>query len=188
MGNGSFSTRFAKRKRWKLDEGLLAALRLTLTDAEFIADFGAGGGKYVEWIRKELGLNAIGFDGTPGIGEISGGLVHELDLSHEMGAVRIAGVADRIDAAICIETGEHVPEEKLPAFLRNVTLAPRKRLVVSWATPGQRGRDHVSCRLPEWVASEVCRRGWLLNHEVTVAARKAAGEGWSRKLLVFDRG
>ena len=46
--NGAFSEEFAKRKTWKIDEGLLAALVATIPDGSTVIELGAGMGRYVE--------------------------------------------------------------------------------------------------------------------------------------------
>ena len=92
---------------------------------------------------------------------------------------------DRADVALCIEVGEHVPEEFLEKFLDNIAIFATEMMIVSWAVPGQRGRGHVSCLDPDWVAAELGLRGWTVS-EKTEAARQMAGKGWNKKLLVLE--
>lgn len=180
MGNGAFDSRFAERKRWRVDDGLWAALRATLPAGVRVVDCGASVGKYVAALRM-AGFFAVGVDGTPGVAELSGGLVRYADLS------RPIYWEDPADWAMTIEVGEHIPPEYAATFLDNVAAAARDGLIVSWAVPGQRGRNHVNCQTPEWVAARLAYRGWRVDVNRTARARELAGRGWDRKLLVLTR-
>lgn len=188
MSTGSFDREFAQRKNWKLDHGLWLAILERLrgqTDQPTVADLGAGVGRYVAELRA-AGYNAVGLDGIPGVNDLSEGRVYEVDFATETPHWETMwGAAP--DAVISTEVGEHIPAEHAANYLRWCTEIPASLLIMSWAVPGQRGRDHINCRLPEWVASEVGKRGWVLDHDGTVRARATAGKGWDRKLLVFAR-
>lgn len=154
-----------------------------------VVDLGAGVGVYVQAFADH-GYRSLGFDGIEGIEEQSEGRVMRMDLSRPGAFDRLyrgAYTARRPDAAITIEVGEHIPPEHSGAFLDNLCDAAKTLLIVSWAVPGQRGRNHVSCRLPEWVSCEIGQRGWSLEGDATSAARATAGKGWDRKLMVFLR-
>ena len=184
--NGAFSEEFAKRKTWKIDEGLLAALVATIPAGSSVIELGAGIGKYVSELNRHPtnDYKVCGVDGIPNIEELSDGVVKWKDLSTWDSR---APVWNRSDWAYCIEVGEHIPESKLKAFFRNLAESSNQGLIVSWGIPGQRGHDHVSCRLPEWVSCELGKRGWNLDHDKTMRARSIAGKGWDKKLMVFTR-
>ena len=178
---GAFTADVAGRKRWRTDPRLLTALLGTLPRGATVVDCGAGGGRYVAALR-EYQYRAVGVDGTLDVAMRSGGLVLWVDLS----------VPCRWDPpadwGICIEVGEHVPAERAGVFIDNVAAAATDGLIVSWAVPGQRGRNHVNCRPPDWVAAEFAARGWVVDTVMTPIARSLAGRGWHRKLLIFQRG
>jgi len=195
--NGSFSTAFAQKKHWKLDEKLMDAIKEVLVPApdSSVIDLGAGIGLCVEALQVAGWKHVCGVDGIEGIVEISNGLIARLDLTEPrlwtrkyFGSGMVAGW--RPDAAICIEVGEHIPPEKQKAFLDNLADAALYQLIVSYAVPGQRGRDHVSCHTPEWVASQLASRdrGWIVHEGRTKIARDIAGKGWDKKLLVMAIG
>jgi len=183
MSNGSFSTAFAKKKRWKLDMNLWDQIGW-FADLESIKtslDLGAGMGLGVEYLREQ-GVDARGVDGTPEIGALSNGVVQYADLTKRDALGAKNGIAE---LAISIEVGEHIPEPGLQAFIDNVAKGAGKWLILSWAIPNQRGRDHCSCRSPEWVANRFGDAGLLLHEEYTAEMRERAGSGWDKKLLVF---
>lgn len=180
--NGSFSARFAKRKEWKVDETLFYAIRETIPNLSTVNDIGAGIGLYVQRLI-DAGYDAVGYDGIPNVSDLSGGLVREQDVTMfdavADGRIRVA------EWAISIEVGEHIPLIREQRFVKNLASCASEGLIISWATLGQRGRDHVNCHLPEYVAVLFFREGWHLDEDRTLAIRKAAGKGWDRKLLVF---
>ncbi len=184
---GIYTRRFAKRRTWKVDDNLLAAILATINEEWTIADLGAGVGMYVHALL-ERGYNACGFDGIRDVGLLSNGHVIQADLtSTDFFRARQRCDISPSDVAICIEVGEHIPVEWQHNFIDNVACVPTKRLVMSWGTPGQRGTAHVNCRMPEWVAGQFARRGWMVNEDETHAVRVIAGRGWDKKLMVFDR-
>lgn len=186
---GAFSRAYATWKRWRLDDGLEAAMWLVniYLQAQGIKaprwlDLGAGAGKYVARLI-DWGCDAVGLDGIPGIGKISQGLVQEADLTKPDA---LQGIQPA-DCAMCIEVGEHVPAEHEAALLDSIAQATRRLLLISWATPGQKGRQHINCRTPEHVQAELEKRGLQRNELLTSRARKLAGRHWQHKLLVMER-
>jgi hypothetical protein len=163
---------------------LQKALTATLPGDVSINDLGAGAGLYVRWLREEGWPDTFGYDGTPGIETISKGCVKQLDLTRTN-----VGWSDRLRPAqwtICIEVGEHIPKDFEGIFFDNLSNSSQDAIILSWGLPGQRGRDHINCRLPEYVACQMGRRGWNVAHDATIMARKLAGKGWDRKLMVFE--
>jgi len=187
---GAFDERFSARRKWKRDAGLLRALQWLFPpcyDMRFVLDVGAGGGAYVEWFADQ-GYAAGGVDGTPNIYKISEGQVIEFDLSvyNERLPDVVFGQVVEVFGAICIEVGEHIPPQFAGAVFDNLAATRAATLVVSWATPGQRGRGHVNCLNPNAVALQMLARGYQLDAR-TDEARRLAGRGWDHKLLVFKR-
>jgi hypothetical protein len=179
--NGAFSHTFTARKRWAVDPDLWRALLAVLPDETTrIVDLGAGIGRYVQALAEQ-GHFAAGVDGTPGITSLSGGRVLEYDLT------KLIRWNPPAQWALCIEVGEHIPPAHEDIFLDNLATAATAGLIVSWAPPGQRGRDHVNCQTPTWVRQRLATRGWELDAERTALAQQTAGGGWAKKLQVFRR-
>ena len=179
---GAFDYRFAARRmrRRKLDEALLNAILQIVPEGKTIIDLGAGTGELVRALICQ-GRDAIGIDGTPKVKALSRGVVEEHDLT-----TIDPGWLSR-DWGIFVEVGEHIPATHNKVLLTNVAESAVDGLIVSWAPPGQRGRNHVNCRTAEWVACEFGCRGWMVNEALTAIAREAAGPVWSQKLLIFER-
>ena len=187
--NGAFTHDFAAKKRWKLDEKLLEAIQEVLPLRSSVIDLGAGIGRTVQALRDGGWEHVEGVDGIPGIFKLSKGLVIEMDLTGPHLWTRFYLAGWRPDAAICIECAEHVPASLQDQFWDNVAdaMCIDGLLIVSVATPGQRGKDHVACQLPETVAARLGRRGHDLDEPLTQKARSIAGKGWNRKLIVTRR-
>lgn len=174
---GAFNVQHQRsRKRKQADPDLARAFCDIIPSDATVLDFGAGTGRYTDALIN-AGYDAEGIDGTPGIEDLSGGTVGFCDLTGESVPCK--------DWTICIEVGEHIPELQLGFFLVNLANSARDGLIISWAVPGQRGRNHVSCRWPEWVCQEMFSRFWRTDFVGTGRARLIAGGGWAKKLLVF---
>jgi hypothetical protein len=180
--HGAFDRDFAARRcrRHKVDPHLVEAIKYVIPPGSMFCDLGAGTGELVRELCR-VGYNGYGIDGTPGIVNLSGGVVIEGDLTSQRLTIMPC------DWAITIEVGEHIPREREAAFVANVAAAGRFGLIVSWAVIGQRGWNHVNCRDPLYVASAFEQHGWHVHAELTTRAREVAGAGWARKLLVFRR-
>lgn len=182
MTTGAYGPRDVQKRIGKPpDPCLMAAMQAVMPHGCSVIDLGAGTGRYVRALR-ELSYDALGVDGGEGVEQASGGLVLHADLT----ADTLPRYCSYREWAICIEVGEHVPEALLRQFLNAICSAEVRHYLVSWALPGQRGRNHVSCHTPEWVACEFGRRGWRVHEEMTATARKASEQsGFAKKLLIF---
>lgn len=187
---GVFSSRYAKKKKWKLNEGLQRAVMTLIQPGQSVVDVGAGIGKYVSWLQEEHQCEAVGVDGIPGVFELSGGLVHEVDFAKEEAGTVTSALCSKnyFDLCMCIEVMEHIPTPHIFQFLNNLADVRAELFLISCGTLGQRGHDHVSCHEPYWVANRLGRRHFVVDEERTEKAREVAGKGWDHKLLVFYRG
>lgn len=177
--SGAFTSRYARRKRWRLHERLAGAIAAEIVSP--FVDAGAGVGEYVRyWLC--LGKHGYGLDGIEGVKQLSGGWVEEVDLSYPLDFETLPTG----NTVISIEVGEHIPEHRACFFLDNLCQLSRQRLIVSWAVPGQRGSGHINCRPPEWVRDQVCERGFRVSSRNELL-REAAGRGWRAKLWLFER-
>ena len=163
------------------NESLLKAIVATVPIDKLVMDIGAGNGTYVQALRK-LGYKITGVDGTSGIHELTGGLVRHADLT---GNCR--HLFDSTDWGLCIEVGEHVPKELEQRFIDAVGGIPFEGLIITWASPGQRGSGHVNCRTPVYVAAEFARRGWRVDDGATVEARGLCDKHYNKRLIVLRR-
>lgn len=177
---GTFSRRYQRRRRNR-KLYYLDAVVAVVPNGKGIIDLGASVGYYVSALR-DAGYEAVGLDGTPNIERLSRGLVRWADLATDCS--KHHGAADW---AMFLEVGEHIPVKLEGRLFDEVSRIPTGGLIVSWAVPGQRGRGHVNCRSPEYVAAEFVKRGWKLDDEATEKARNRVGERLRRSLMVFVR-
>lgn len=182
LSPGAFTKRLNDRRANRpVDPGLLRAVVYVLPATATIIDLGCGAGQLVFALRQ-LGIDAIGVDASPGTGDRRPGVLFEGDLTNSLGREWPTR-----KWALNIEVLEHIPAELQDAALANIAESATDGLIVSCAVPGQRGRGHVACHSPEWVAAEFGHRGWIVDELATIEARKIAGRGWDRKLLIFKR-
>jgi len=132
--------------QWALDKGLLRALIRNVwqpgyadSDAIFtVGDFGAGGGQYSTWLNETGLLQAFAFDGTRLASKITNGAVSVINLIEDTHLWRV------FDWVMCLEVGEHIPQQYATTLLRNLRRHATKGLVMSWSDDWE-GIGHINC-------------------------------------------
>lgn len=135
-----------------------------LDKKETLYDFGCGKGTYSRYFEDMGFEKIIGVDGI---------LYEGVECSNMMAL----DLTDKIDfkakgSVLCLEVGEHIPEEHLETFIDNLTNNCSHWLILSWAVPGQDGIGHVSCRTNDWVKEEMLKRGFEFDEWTTKIIRK----------------
>ena len=109
---------------------------------------------------------------------MSGGLcVGGVDLSAPMNW-------EPADLAMSIEVGEHIPKEYEETFIDNIVKSAKKMIVLTWAAPGQGGEGHVNNQTPEYIASQIEKRGkFRKNDQLTQRLKNNATVPWIKSNL-----
>lgn len=139
-------------------------------------DLGCGDGSYVRHFN-DRGIKTIGFDNNPEYEDdiFKADLTEKLDIRP-------------LDVVLCLEVGEHIPEQFQDVFLDNVTRLATKRVILSWGIPDQEGHGHVNCRTNNWVKVQMAQRGWRYEAAPSNDFRKAAELWWFRDtIMVFSK-
>jgi hypothetical protein len=180
MTDGIFTAQVQRRRGKKVrpDPDLLAALLEIIPEFNVVVDYGCGRGELVAALCRSKRF-AYGIDGSPG--------TETIDNCFRANLAQRMGFSNTSRWALTFEVGEHIPPEAEAIFVENVTRNRPLYIVVSWAVPGQRGRGHVNCRTPEYVASRFGTFGYLVDEPLTAQVRERAGGGWRKKLLVFRK-
>lgn len=103
-----------------------------------ITDYGCGLGFYVAFLRTR-GFSVTGIEGTKNVGTLA--MVDDI-IEHDLTRPPLA--SKERSNALCLEVGEHIPAIHLPTLLDNLMSSDPKKIVISWAIPGQGGRGHVN--------------------------------------------
>lgn len=182
----------SKGGAWTLAAGYTYALDLKLATAlsalfagSTVVEFGAGEGCYTERLRA-FGVNVIGaFDGAPGIGPRTSGLVEHANLVSNLTEAHVP----RAGWVLCLEVAEHIPLVSEPAFLANLDEHADVGIVLSWGT--EWGNGHVNSRPRAYVTYRLSAMGFVEDPGGTLALRTAcarsAFEWLPRDILVFRR-
>jgi SAM-dependent methyltransferase len=135
-------------KTW-IDYGALKALVDRFQNAKTFIDIGCGPGKQVE-VAKALGLSAIGVDGDPEMTKLKH--VNLFDFSKKKAAkddLPFLPKRKYFDIGWSTEFLEHIDEKYIENFMPLFALC--KVVVITHATPGQKGHHHVNEQLfPYW--------------------------------------
>jgi len=170
---------------YPIDVHLATAIgRLVVTDGgSSVLELGAGCGCYTHFLHVNFGLEMSAYDGVPGIGALSGGLVHHADLSKPLDL----GMHDWV---LCTEVAEHLPAQYEDTFLATVTKSARLGLVFSWDYHGfLLNHAHVNPRSHQYVIKKFRRLGWQFSQAETEYLKSQAGRfccRWLREnIMVF---
>jgi SAM-dependent methyltransferase len=159
-----------------------------LCEGQKVVDMGCGRGWYVEALSR-AGIAAFGVDGNPEVQKLGPRYICA-DLAESLVIVEGEAVAigRETDIVLCLEVGEHMPAEYADQLLDNVCRNAEKRVVLSWAIPGQVGHGHVNCQSNEWVAEQMSRRGFVRNATIENELRTVATLPYFKNtLMVYDR-
>lgn len=134
-------------------------------------DMGCSGGGLVRAL-EELGVNAIGVDGSPAaVGRTPGKiLLHDLRCAQS-----IPWNAGIYDLVTCCDVLEHIEQEYDDVACSHIVgaMAPGATGVVGAATPGQGGLGHCNCQEPEYWIGKLTALGLL--HDPDATERLKAG-------------
>jgi len=144
----------------------------TLFDGDFV-DIGCGNGSYVRYLEAK-GHDCIGYDGSP----MTDYRIADFSIPQDVGTY---------DNVLCLEVGEHIPEQYEQIFLNNVCLASKKYVILSWAIPGQGGTGHVNCRENYYIIGGMQKRGFLIDPVKTEILRYEASISWFKNTILIFR-
>ena len=148
-----------------------------------IADLGCGIGWTCFYLHN-AGFDVIGYEGTPDLRDIAVFTpIHQQDLSIPF------WIPDQRNI-ICMEVGEHIPNQYEDTVFDNITNNAKFRVILSWAIPDQGGTGHVNEQPNYHVIGQMIKRGFTINSELTRSLRSVTPDEtwWFRNtIMVFDR-
>lgn len=167
-----------KRPDWKVNNGLLEAIKHTVPKDKTIIDIGSGTGRYVRNLAVS-GYRVIGIDGGENVQKITKGLIKQFDLTGDCSKVSL------MDWGLLLDVGEHIPRDHEGKLISNISLMVRQGLIITWGS--NRSYGHVNRRSPEYVVDKFSSYGWTLNKDLTKKARSLVGKKYCKRLLVLCR-
>lgn len=142
-----------------------------------IVDLGCGNGGYTKYLIDN-GFYCEGYDGSPLTPDITNGLCRILDLSEPIDI-------GKFDVCLCLEVGEHIPQEYEQTFIDNICNSSKRYIILSWAIEGQPGYGHVNCKNNEYIIDQICSRGFRFVKENTNWIRRVSELPWFKDTLIF---
>jgi len=146
-----------------------------------IIDFGCGNGNYLRDLKAAGFSHLIGVEGDPipnnDVPIIQADLTSYIDL-HKKGVV------------ICLEVGEHIPQEYESMLLDNIDRHCEDILILSWAVVGQGGFGHVNLLNNNEVISKFTALGFTYLQKDSEAARLVISNNcqWFKNtILIFKK-
>jgi hypothetical protein len=159
----------------------LACALVELFAGSKVCDLGCGQGKYVRFLRDGQ-IDCDGFDGNPNTPQMTHGMCGVVDLSQPIRLQR------KYDTVMSLEVAEHIPREFQDVYLANLTVHAQRKLVLSWAIPGQAGDGHVNNRSNSFAVWKLRQLGFQLDVDESLLLRERASLVWFKStILVFSR-
>lgn len=147
---------------------------------ESTLDLGCGRGDYLATFHLAGWRNLLGVDGTAGIADVArfkNIRTHDLCLSLNLNQL--------FDLVVCLEVGEHLPEEYESTFIDNITRHAGRNIFLSWAVEGQKGPGHVNCRNNDYIISKFAERGFEYNTRISEGLRDNSSLPWFKNTLMY---
>lgn len=155
--DGSYSSfEYLRRQTfngWVLDKGLMRGfLRHCLKPVygfaakRSVGDFGAGGGQYSAWLNDTGLVEALAFDNTMAVKDITGGAVQEVDLMQpELDLQR------KFDWVMCLDVASLLPKQKAAMLLHNIKrhVKPGGGLLLNWGEASDKADQEDTRRFVE---------------------------------------
>ncbi|HEY1171056.1 MAG TPA: hypothetical protein VGH19_06755 [Verrucomicrobiae bacterium] len=185
-GNSMFTVE--EQQSRPFSDALAKALVQSFPKDKPVHDLGCSLGHYVKALR-EGGLDAHGYEGTPGISAHAVVPVNWAELSSPM---HPGNYGNLVGSVLCLEVAEHIPAERADVFLKNVAefCVPGGKLVLSWAVKGQGGRRHVNEQNWDHVLPTMRKHGFVYQRGEALELRKVAGaqvKWFAQSLYVFTK-
>lgn len=155
---------------------------LTILQAQSVVDVGCGEGSWLAEFRRQGIEDVLGLDGEyvpADVLKIPATSLVRCDLSRPFSLSR------EFDLAVCLETGEHLSEDRAAGLVADITrLAPQ--VLFSAAIPFQRGTHHVNCQWPDYWQTLFAAQDYLAFDVIRPKLWNESGVAyWYRQNLVL---
>lgn len=151
-------------------------------------DVGCGQGCYLAVLHK-AGVKARGIE----LADVAFRRCVERGLPVEQrDLTKLETLPTRADLVYSTEVAEHLPERFADGFVRLLTGAADRHVVITAAAPGQTGKNHFNCQPKSYWTAKFIAEGFVPEHELTEAweadnrARRLP-EWLCHNLMVFRR-
>lgn len=144
-----------------------------------VIDFGAGNGAYCKYLN-EHNFYCLAIEGDLNT------CLYENKIQQDLSQPFITASHD---LGICLEVGEHIPEDYESVFLDNITQSS-KYVLLSWAIPNQDGYGHVNCKDNLYIFQQMQQRGFSLQLNQTMDLRSVIEDSFEylrHTLMLFKR-
>jgi cyclopropane fatty-acyl-phospholipid synthase-like methyltransferase len=151
-------------------------------------DVGCGTGSLMEALRsRDVNVTGLEFsDAALALCQSRGLSVRKFDIVRG----RLPDDLRSLDLAFSFEVAEHLPARKANRFL-NILSAASDIVVLSAATPGQGGTQHVNEQPHEYWIKKMARRGYMIDLDTTLRWRTEwrdrTANWYHNNVMVFRR-
>jgi hypothetical protein len=170
-----------------IDNGIINSVFkiISLNNFNSLIDFGSGSQALYSKSWKKLGVKEVtAVDGNPQIKSFFNWRLKTFcfDLTNIWNKTSA-------DICVCLEVGEHIPPMYEDMLWKNISFAAKKKLVISWAIPGQGGHGHVNEKPNLEIIQTAEKFGFTINNELTQLLRQNITEckWFENTIFCFDK-
>jgi SAM-dependent methyltransferase len=184
---------FARRVSKYHDVEIVLAYKLyNLWKPTSVIDVGCGIGSYIAGFRDcDPLMSVCGLEiGARHATEFADESINETIIEADVGS-DLTNWPQTYDLVLCIEVAEHLEEQYANQLCRNLKHFGNNRILLTAATPGQKGRGHINCQPHDYWIDRMEGDGWLYDKNEVNAVR----EVWSddplnllKNLMIFRVG
>ena len=91
----------------------------------------------------------------------------------------------KFDLVLSLEVGEHIPVEYEQTFIDNLCRHSQRSILISWAVEGQPGTGHVNCRNNDYIISEMKKRDFIFDEDISQYFRDNSYLPWFKNTLMY---
>ena len=150
---------------------IVVPVLMDLFEPRSVLDVGCGQGEWVLTFLREGVEDVVGVDiaAPEELGLSRRDLTEPLTLDRQF------------DLVLCLETGEHLPEESADTLVNTCATNANHYVVFGAAVPGQAGKGHVNCQPPEWWHARFAAYGFEAQDLVRPLIRHPDVSPWYRE-------
>jgi SAM-dependent methyltransferase len=158
-----------------------------LLEPTSVLDLGCGQGEWLAALAAAGIEEAIGVDITREFPSALpfGYVRHDLTQPFDLGGLPFP-IKHSFDLALCLEVGEHLPEESAGTLVDTIT-RHADTVVFSAAVPGQEGTGHINCQPHEYWHAKFAARGYEMRDEIRPLIQDERVSPWYRDNIYLYR-
>lgn len=160
-------------------DNTLADELINMCKFKTVADLGCGNAQYVKYLNDN-DCYVTGYDGNPN--------VIKYDNCHVLNLTKNIKFNKKYDVVLCLEVGEHIPEQYENILINNIVKICKNKLIISWAVPEQEGFGHINCKENKYIIDLIEEKKFKYSNDESEQLRLSSSQTWFKNtIMVFNK-